>query len=321
MTDDHEAAAPPPADPYTPPPAPYPPTAGPYAPPPGPYAPPPGHYAPPPGPYAPPPSYGAGLPPAATYPAPAGAPVSMFQPPAPGKSFVATWLFAYFLGFLGVDRFYLGKVGTGIVKLLTVGGFGIWWLIDLILVLTGSARDRWGRGLVGYHQYKKVAWLVTGALFLLGILLGILTPRPDLSALNDRPAALTSPAAPESAAPVEAVIETPPVEASTAADAAAAATDLTLSQQNAVRSAENYLTVTHFSRTGLITQLQFEGYEQADAEFAVDHIAVDWNAEAAKSAQAYLDLTSFSRQGLVDQLLFEGFTAEQAEYGVTAVGY
>ncbi|MCA0323910.1 MAG: Ltp family lipoprotein, partial [Actinobacteria bacterium] len=52
-------------------------------------------------------------------------------------------------------------------------------------------------------------------------------------------------------------------------------------------------------------------YEQADAEFAVDHIAVDWNAEAAKSAQAYLDLTSFSRQGLVDQLVFEGFTADR----------
>ncbi|MGO4493354.1 TM2 domain-containing protein, partial [Arthrobacter sp. 2YAF22_2] len=49
------------------------------------------------------------------------------------KSFLTTWLLALLLGALGADRFYLGKVGTGILKLVTLGGFGIWALIDIIL--------------------------------------------------------------------------------------------------------------------------------------------------------------------------------------------
>ena len=45
-------------------------------------------------------------------------------------------LLSIFLGSLGIDRFYLGKIGTGILKLITLGAFGIWWLIDLILIAT-----------------------------------------------------------------------------------------------------------------------------------------------------------------------------------------
>jgi TM2 domain-containing membrane protein YozV len=39
-------------------------------------------------------------------------------------------------GWIGVDRFMMGKVGTGILKLITFGGLGVWWLIDLILIAT-----------------------------------------------------------------------------------------------------------------------------------------------------------------------------------------
>lgn len=52
------------------------------------------------------------------------------------------------VGELGIDRFYLGKVGTGILKLITLGGVGIWWIIDIVLIATGSMRDKQGRPLV-----------------------------------------------------------------------------------------------------------------------------------------------------------------------------
>lgn len=96
---------------------------------------------------------------------------------------------------------------------------------------------------------------------------------------------------------------------------------LTMGQQNALASAKSYLDFTAFSYSGLIEQLEYEGYSTEDATFAADNCGADWNEQAAKSAQSYLDFTSFSRDGLIEQLMFEGFTAEQAAYGVSAVGY
>jgi len=50
-----------------------------------------------------------------------------------------------FFGTLGVDRFIMKKVGTGLLKLFTLGGLGIWWLIDVILIATK-------------YKYKNVIW-------------------------------------------------------------------------------------------------------------------------------------------------------------------
>lgn len=95
----------------------------------------------------------------------------------------------------------------------------------------------------------------------------------------------------------------------------------TLEQQNAIKQAKSYLSFMAFSRQGLIEQLEYEGYTNESATYAVDNITVDWNEQAAQKAQDYIDYSSFSRQGLIDQLIYEGFTQEEAEYGVTAVGY
>lgn len=60
------------------------------------------------------------------------------------KSKVVALILSIFLGELGIDRFYLGYIGTGILKLITYGGFGIWWLIDLIMIATGKLKPKDG---------------------------------------------------------------------------------------------------------------------------------------------------------------------------------
>jgi hypothetical protein len=100
----------------------------------------------------------------------------------------------------------------------------------------------------------------------------------------------------------------------------------TVAQQNAIRSAESYLETSGFSRAGLIDQLSSEygeGFSVEDATYAVDHVTVDWNAEAVESAESYLEMSGFSRAGLIDQLSSEygeQYTPEQAAYAADQVG-
>lgn len=64
-------------------------------------------------------------------------------------------------GVVGADRFYLRQYGTGTLKLLTAGGLGIWWLVDLISVLAGRAADRDGHTLTAKRFHRPAAWLLT----------------------------------------------------------------------------------------------------------------------------------------------------------------
>jgi len=57
------------------------------------------------------------------------------------KSNTVALLLCFFVGFLGVHRFYVGKIGTGVLMLLTLGGLGIWNLIDLIIIILQKFED------------------------------------------------------------------------------------------------------------------------------------------------------------------------------------
>jgi Host cell surface-exposed lipoprotein len=101
----------------------------------------------------------------------------------------------------------------------------------------------------------------------------------------------------------------------------------TLSQKEAIESAEQYLqTEPGFSRLGLISQLDSkygEGFSKKDANFAVNHIKVNWDRQAVDSAKGYLKTQPFSRDGLISQLdsKYGGqFTLAQATYAVNKVG-
>lgn len=102
--------------------------------------------------------------------------------------------------------------------------------------------------------------------------------------------------------------------------------NLTGPQKNAVRSAEQYLNMSGFSREGLIQQLSSSygsGYEIADATAAVDSLNVDWSEQAVRSAKQYLEMTGFSCNGLIEQLSSSAgssYTLDQATYGAKQAG-
>ncbi|MGQ9683862.1 MAG: TM2 domain-containing protein [Anaerolineae bacterium] len=67
------------------------------------------------------------------------------QQPAQPKDWTTVLLLSVFLGTLGIDRFYLGYTALGILKLVTLGGCGIWWLIDLIMIIQNKLPDAQGQ--------------------------------------------------------------------------------------------------------------------------------------------------------------------------------
>lgn len=100
----------------------------------------------------------------------------------------------------------------------------------------------------------------------------------------------------------------------------APASNETVSQQNAVRAAQQYLSYTAFSHDGLVAQLEYDQFSSADAEYGADNVDANWNDEAAKAAQQYISYTAFSCGSLISQLEYDKFTQAQAQYGADSVG-
>jgi TM2 domain-containing membrane protein YozV len=105
------------------------------------------------------------------------------------KDFLTTALLSLFLGGLGVDRFYLGKVGTGLAKLFTFGGLGIWVLVDWILILTGAMKDSKGHELGGMKN-RKTALIIFAIVICLGLIISAVSPKDTTtkSSVADKPA-------------------------------------------------------------------------------------------------------------------------------------
>jgi hypothetical protein len=193
--------------------------------------------------------------------------------------------------------------------------------------------DQWGPRVPtppSKPQRKKMSVTKKVALASAGTLVFVLGLGAALSGGDEDPASTPAQiteteAGAETEAEVEAEAPATPAE-ETEEEPVKEEPEYTVSQENAIRSAESYLDLMGFSRDGLIDQLSSEygdGFSKADAIFAVDHVEVDWNAEAVEAGESYLELTGFSRAGLIDQLSSEygdQFTLEQATYAADKLG-
>jgi hypothetical protein len=95
----------------------------------------------------------------------------------------------------------------------------------------------------------------------------------------------------------------------------------TTGERNALSKAKEYLAFMAFSYSGLIDQLEYEGFTYSEAVYGADNCGADWYEQASLKAADYLDFMAFSRDSLIEQLEYEGFTHEQAVYGAKQNGY
>jgi hypothetical protein len=244
------------------------------------------------------------------------------------KNWLLAFVISLLLGGFGVDRFYLGRVGTGILKLLTFGGLGIWALIDFIMIATKNIN-----GIVWENDGKdaqKKAWIIFAVAVIVGLFIsvGVAGSKPTTNTTVKRAdtgnAATSTDSTPAPAGTVQATqpaASTTPAKAAAPAPAPApAAPSATVSQKNALSKAKEYLAYTSFSHDGLVAQLEYEKFSTADATYGADNVGADWNVQADKKAKEYMGYSSFSRGSLIDQLKYDKFTQAQAEYGANSVG-
>ena len=94
----------------------------------------------------------------------------------------------------------------------------------------------------------------------------------------------------------------------------------TTGNEGAVNKAKSYLKHTAFSYSGLIDQLEYEGFSHSEATYGADHCNADWDEQAVNKAKSYISHTAFSYSGMIEQLEYEGFTESQAKHGADKCG-
>lgn len=94
------------------------------------------------------------------------------------RNFLAAFFISCTWGIFGVDRMYLGKWWTGLLKLVTIGGCGVWLVVDIISISKGNMRDAWGRELHGASEYQpfvhKFSLIFSIVAILLALVVGVI---------------------------------------------------------------------------------------------------------------------------------------------------
>ena len=108
-----------------------------------------------------------------TQPTPTQTPAPAPATPQSQKLYVTAWILAFLLGGLGIDRFYRGQIGLGVLKLITLGGFGVWSFIDFLMIGFGHPKDKSGVELSGRDDNRTLTIILTvvgGIIYLMVVL-------------------------------------------------------------------------------------------------------------------------------------------------------
>jgi hypothetical protein len=179
-----------------------------------------------------------------------------------------------------------------------------------------------------WYQKKRFAFPVLGAFFLLivvGLAAGSDSDRLTSSVTDSSevaPGNDSSNEAGDSSAkrPVAIGKSGDTGSGSTGSGSQPGSTSETAIQQEAREVAQSYYETSWFSRSGMIEQLEYEGFSYDDSVYGVDSLGADWFEEAIGMADSYIESSWFSRIGLIEQLEYEGFSASESQYGVDSLG-
>lgn len=122
--------------------------------------------------------------------------------------------------------------------------------------------------------------------------------------------------------PAEQPAEQPaPPATKPAAQPTTPASNVSAGESNALKSAKSYLDMGGFSKESLKGQLEYEGYDANQIQYALDNCGADWKKQALMSAKSYLGSNiGFSKLGLTEQLEYEGFTSDEVRYAIDNCG-
>ena len=221
------------------------------------------------------------------------------------KKWLTAFILSLFLGVVGADRFYLGKSGTAVLKLITFGGLGIWALIDFIMIATKSMP-----GVEWVHEGKddkRTAWIVFAIVVVLAIIIS--------STSSDKGTNLQ----------VDSGTKTPTTTTSTDTSAPQTKTQepsVPAEYKSALSQATTYANTMHLSKQGVYDQLVSEyggKFKPEAAQYAIDNVKADWNANALAQAKTYQNDMNLSSAAVRDQLVSQyggQFTEAEADYAI-----
>lgn len=221
------------------------------------------------------------------------------------KKWLTAFILSLLLGVVGADRFYLGKSGTAVLKLLTFGGLGIWALIDFIMIATKSMHGvEWVQE---GKDDKRTAWIIFAIVIVLSIIVSSTSANKGVNLQVDNTTKLPTTTTGIDQPTTQLKKEEPSIPAE---------------YKSALSQANTYANSMDLSKQGVYDQLVSEyggKFNPEAAQYAIDNVKADWNVNALEQAKTYQNDMSLSPAAVRDQLVSKyggQFTEAEADYAI-----